>query len=45
LIEDRESSDYMVFVPTSQIDASDGLQDARRFVDQAKTWLADEGWL
>jgi uncharacterized protein (UPF0332 family) len=45
LIEDRESSDYMVFVPTNQIDASDGLQDARRFVDQAKTWLADEGWL
>jgi uncharacterized protein (UPF0332 family) len=45
LIEDRESSDYMVFVPTKQIDASDGLQDARRFVAQAKTWLADEGWL
>jgi uncharacterized protein (UPF0332 family) len=45
LIEDRESSDYMVFVPISQTDAGDALQDARHFVAQAKVWLADEGWL
>lgn len=45
LLEDRESSDYMVFVPTGQSDASDSLQNARRFVAQATTWLTEEGWL
>ncbi len=41
LIEDREISDYAVFVPISQEDAQTNLEKARRFVTQAEKWLRD----
>ncbi len=45
LIAEREAVDYMIFESTSQTDADSSLQDARRFVAQAKTWLIDKGWI
>jgi uncharacterized protein (UPF0332 family) len=45
LIEARETSDYSIYVPISQADATDSLQEARLFVAQAEKWLRDEEYL
>ncbi|HIP71749.1 MAG TPA: HEPN domain-containing protein [Anaerolineae bacterium] len=41
LIEDREISDYAIFVLISQEDAQNNLENASRFVAQAEKWLRD----
>jgi uncharacterized protein (UPF0332 family) len=45
LLADRENADYALFESISHSQTSMDVQDAQRFVIQAKQWLTQEGWL
>jgi uncharacterized protein (UPF0332 family) len=45
VLEERESGDYKVFTSISREDAAADLEDARRFVSKAESWLKEEGLL
>lgn len=45
LLDNRERSDYELFIMIGQDNAQQNLQNARLFVSEAERWLKDQGQL